>query len=746
MKLLELEVKNVVPFKHAKLDLDYEGITVIKGLNKDDGPKASNAAGKSRLVASLADLVLDESPNGKEDPSKIKNRKGKRKTRKSAIRVRLMKGKHEYSVTKISGKGKTYEILKDGKSTDVRTVKYSQEKIQKLFGLSETQFYTRFYIDGTIPHTLITGSTKHRQEFIVDLFDLSNIDSVRKLLNNELTAISKKAIEYKTVKSTLSDLREDLLPKEERRAIRDRLEELRTKQERLSETLKDSQNASQLLSFERQNKPLLDRLAKLNIKEDPADDLQALRKEIGRIRLDQEAHHEWTAYDKAHSAWKLSFAPVQKALDKLGCDLDTAKKRAREAHEFAAQMKGIGPAREPGKKPELMEVPRWEHDECKLKVKHFKQELEHARSFKDGKCSLCGSKVKSRPAEEIRAELDKWVKRINACEAYVLYESRLKEWKTRKEAYEQNEQAIADLSRKIEKRSRYVDVVNLAEGVRSKPQKPLIDRPEAFDADKLERLERRRELLRSIHDVWPTVVELHNLTDKQREAASSAEKHVQRLNRVLGEMSDLTTKNVRQQEVIRRMRDLKTKVEDLYEECKDEKLLKALVGAYSTSGLKKFMIERYSKLLEQQVNKYRKMFFSEDYEFEFQYDAGLRVLVHRSYGKRVETSDVRKLSGAEKRFFTLLLVVATNTLLPAKKRVNVLILDEPESQMGEPAIERFVKTLTILRKLVPHIVVVTPKTNLDIPDSRGFTVVKQNGVSTLVRDKTKTKTQDAEVI
>lgn len=731
MKLLELELKNVKPFKSALLDLDYEGVTVIKGLNKDDGPKASNAAGKSRLISALPDLVLDESPNGKED--KIKGQKRK----KQLTRVRFMKGKHEYDITKKIGKGKSYEIVKDGKSIDVRTVKYSQQKIQKLFGMSETQFYTRFYIDGTIPHVLITGSAKHRQEYIVDLFDLGNIDSIRRLLNAELTAVSKKAVEYKTVKRTLDELREDLLPKEKRIAIRERLEKLKSKQERLSESLKNSQHVSQLLTFERQNKQLLGRFHKLGITSDPAEELQDLRKRIGRIQLDRSSYHEWEAYDKALNSWKKSFAPVKQMLDRLGTDLETAKKKAHEAGTAAAQLSALDAARDPGTKPELVERPKFDHDECKIKVRHYKDELEHSKSFKDGRCSLCGSKVKARSRDEIKADLEKWVKRINACEKYVLYENRIREWKERKRAYDENVEQANALSAKIEARAPYVDVVNAASDLRAKPQKPLCDRPKEFDEALLERLERRRELLRSIHDVWTTIQELQTLTVEKRATAEEAESQVQRLNEIMGEINDLTTKDVKQQEVIRRMRGLKERCAALWEECKDEKLLKALVGAYSTSGLKKFMIERYSKLLEQQINKYRKMFFSEDYTFEFQYDNGLKVLVHRKYGKRVETSDVRKLSGAEKRFFTLLSVVATNTMLPAKKRLNVLILDEPESQMGEPAIERFVQTLSILRRLVPHIIVVTPKTSLDIPDSRSFTVVKQNGISRLVRDKTR---------
>ena len=734
MKLLELQGTNVFPFKQVTLDLDYEGITVIRGLNKDDGPKATNAAGKSRLVAMLADLALDETPTGKEDNNKIK---GKKKARKQQIRVRLQKGKHEYQITKTIGKGKSYEIVKDGKSTDVRTVKYSTQKIREIFGFStDDQFYTRFYLDGTIPHPLIVGSAAARQEFVVDLFDLKNIDSVRKLLNAELTAIGKKAVEYKTIKRTLDELREDLLPKADRLKIRERLAELNSRQEKLSHALQSSQQVSQLLTFERQNKQLLERFDKLKLLVEPRIALREYKNEIAGMHAARDLHHEWTAYDKAYDAWRKSYAPVKEALEKLGCDVDTVRAKYLQSAEYEAELKAqLRLAKDPGKEPEKVDPPKYAMEDCNVKVHQYREEMKHAQSFKEGRCTLCGSKVKSRSKDEVQADLSKWVKRINACEDFDRRFRQHMAWSERNTAYEKAQERVKELHAKIDKRRKYVVVHEMLGSVREKPSKPVLERPGNFNEERLEKLGRKRELLDAVCQVWDTILDLRALTKKDREQAKEAESHVGKLNEVMAEISELTTKDVKQREIIRRLKGLKEQADALHEECKDEKLLKALVGAYSTSGLKKFMIERYSKLLEQQINKYRKMFFAENYEFELRYDAGLKVIVHRFYGKRTESSDVRKLSGAEKRFFTLLLYVAANTMLPAKKRVNVLILDEPESQMGEPAIERFVKTLSILRRLVPHIVIVTPKlVGTDIPDSRNFTVVKKNGVSTLIRD------------
>ena len=739
-KLLELSVKNVFPFKEATLDLDYDGITVIKGLNKDDGPKASNAAGKSRLVASLPDLVLDETPTGKDDK---KASAGKKKTkRKQMVRVRLQKGKHEYTITKTSGKsGKSYEILQDGKTTNIRGVKYSIEKVQSLFNItSDDQFYTRLYLDGTIPHPLIVGSASTRQEYVVDLFDLKNIDNVRKLLNAELTAVSKKTIEYRSVKKTLDALRVDLMPKEERQSVRSRLDTLKQKQERLSKDLQESQRISQLLTFEQQNAKLLKRYHRLRAfgTVDPHESLKKVSGQIADLNIAREAHEEWSHYDKDRKLWSESYAPVKSLLSRIGCDEKEVKSKVREFHSMESVLEAKRAlVKDPGVKPEEVPEPKHSHEECKLKVHQFRQELDHAKNFKHGRCPMCGSQVKARTVDDIKSDLARWVKRINQCEAYERYQTKTKEWKNKWNEEKAFKEQVAELETKRTGLKTHLKVYSLLDKVREKPVKPIVPRTDIWNPDRLEKLRSKKELLKQLQEVWDNIVELESIKPADREKAQDAQRHVVRLNKTMAEVSELTIKIAKQEEIVHRLRDLKTRALDLKSECKDEKLLKALVNAYSTSGLKKFMIERYSKILEQQVNKYRKMFFSEDYEFEFRYESGLKVLVHRHYGKRIESSDVRKLSGAEKRFFSLLLLVATNTMLPAKKRCNVLILDEPESQMGPPAIDRFIRTLEILNKLVPHIIIVTPKTDLNIPGSRGFTVVKHHGMSKLVSDKSK---------
>ncbi len=149
--------------------------------------------------------------------------------------------------------------------------------------------------------------------------------------------------------------------------------------------------------------------------------------------------------------------------------------------------------------------------------------------------------------------------------------------------------------------------------------------------------------------------------------------------------------------------------------------------------MKRMAIKAISARLMAEVNKYARHVFAEDYTFEFNWDSSqLNLLVNRKYGKKTLTSDVRKLSGAESKLFTIVLVLALLTFVPARKRCNLMILDEPTANFSPETIERFKALLPILNKVIPSIIVVTPKTDERYEGAQEFTMLKENGQSILV--------------
>jgi DNA repair exonuclease SbcCD ATPase subunit len=175
--------------------------------------------------------------------------------------------------------------------------------------------------------------------------------------------------------------------------------------------------------------------------------------------------------------------------------------------------------------------------------------------------------------------------------------------------------------------------------------------------------------------------------------------------------------------------ELRERANGLAERLKEESKIKFLVEAYSDKNIKKLVVEQIGARLMSLVNQYAQQVFEESYRFEFIWDTDISILAHRANGK---VSDVRKLSGAESTLFTIILVCALLSFVPAKKRCNFMILDEPTSHMSAHNKEILHNALKLLNSLIPSIIIVTPKMEERYHGAMEFTVVKgRDGISRL---------------
>lgn len=183
-----------------------------------------------------------------------------------------------------------------------------------------------------------------------------------------------------------------------------------------------------------------------------------------------------------------------------------------------------------------------------------------------------------------------------------------------------------------------------------------------------------------------------------------------------------------------KLSNLQEQEAELAEGLSDLPVLKLLEQTYSDKGLKHFSLQRICKQVESNLNLCAPLLFSEPIKFQFKLDAtNLHILAVRQFQGSMKTVDVRRLSAAESAAFNELLPMAMLPLLPASRRLNVMILDEPTAHMDEPGIELFcTKFLPRLLRIVPHVIVMSP-TPLPIGiDHRKVTVVREGGVSQLV--------------
>jgi len=153
--------------------------------------------------------------------------------------------------------------------------------------------------------------------------------------------------------------------------------------------------------------------------------------------------------------------------------------------------------------------------------------------------------------------------------------------------------------------------------------------------------------------------------------------------------------------------------------------------------MKRLAIEAISSRLVQTINTYSKMVFPEDYRFEFVWTSSqLSFLCHRMVnvkGKvRPDTSDIRKLSGAESSLFSLVLIIALLSFVPDSRRCNLLILDEATANLSEENQQAMGEILKVMLQIIPSIILVTPRNSEMYEGANNFTVIKENGSSTIV--------------
>jgi DNA repair exonuclease SbcCD ATPase subunit len=174
---------------------------------------------------------------------------------------------------------------------------------------------------------------------------------------------------------------------------------------------------------------------------------------------------------------------------------------------------------------------------------------------------------------------------------------------------------------------------------------------------------------------------------------------------------------------------LRKRMEELDAELVTEEPLKLLLEGYSDKAVKKMVIDAISNHLVTTLNSYSKLVFS-NYTFEFVWGTQVQLLVHRP---KLPTTDVRKLSGAESKLFTLILVLALMKFVPKRKRLNLLVLDEPTASFSKETTEVFHQLLGQLGEVIPSILVVTPKSEERVEGAMEYTVVRDKAGSRIVK-------------
>lgn len=729
-------LKNTHLFKDVSFEIP-KGISVFYGLNRTNGRKSmqANGAGKSSLWSSIGETLYEEPIVGlKEDVTK----QGTRTV------TMMLKGKR-VDVVRTNSK---LEIKINGKPKQFRKKSDGREWLKTHLPLTQTEFNTYAYLDARVPHPLVMGTSTERKKFFNDAFGLDKIDVERRLFEAELSKLKRVRAAYAELKAVFDADKDKALPKEKRLSLEAKIKGLEAELDDLNEKNKRLQVIAQTLAFERTAPREIAAFDKLcsNLEEfssiygEVQDNLKDNRKKLRDAEAWAEYQRETRRYTKAFAALSEDAA---KLVSKVG--VKRALKRCREAADAYEGLKIQMQADknhldQKVRKPEELEgrKPAQSRKELLAELESLEHKLEHAEKFGSGTCGECGQEVKIKSPKklkariaEVDADLEKWAELSD-------YEEQIAKYREWRKLAKQIKEDAPELEKSFKQCRKYRAI--------GRELRELPEEPAKFEGRKLEievcqqMVDEDREQLRLLEFMQPnldSVEVLRKLTDKQRNAAAIAPKLQERVTEIHERLSKIKARLEVNSLVCQQLKRHRERLLEMREELKEEESLKLLVEAYSDKNIKRQAVKAVSTRLMAEVNKYAKLIFPEDFEFDFVWDSSkIQLRVHRKYreGKKVKTltSDVRKLSGAESKLYTFILVLAHLTFVPQRKRSNVLVLDEPSANFSGETTEAFKKLMPILNKVIPSIIIITPRTDERYEGAQEFTVLKEKGEAKIV--------------
>ena len=733
-----LTLKNTGPFKDQTFDFT-PGLHVIYGWNKSNKKSNTNAngAGKSFFFHQIQEILM-ESPIIGEKSDRVK--KGDR----------TLHFKIKDKSVDITRKNTKLSITVDGKPKKFRTQTIAKEWVKRRVPLTTEDIATYVHIDARIPHPLVMGSTIDRRKFFTKFFSMDKLDMERKLYLAKLNELSKVKAAYQEVKSEYRLAKEDLIPKEELLKLRADYGVLRVELKELTRKNDKIQDIKTVLSFYEAASSQIKQLLRILDSDVVTEEAFAEKKKETEWHLEKdlkelkeaEAYEEYKreikaytdAYSKLGSRARKMFNEwgLTKALAKAGKHVD----RVDDINAALSILKDVIRNNKPSK-PEKVEKVEGDRGEIINRLDSLRHQLEHAEKFNKGTCETCGQSVKVKDPKEIRLKIKKLKRQLEAIDDYKEYRKERAEYERCVNVVEKAKEEIKKLEEEQEPLNKYLSVY--------RDLRVMPDKPRKFEGKKLEVSVKQRmvdedkermHLFKFIEPNLEFVVRYFALTEKQKNRAQNSGKLQKKIEEANESLSAIRAKLEIHKSVRQRADRLKARMEEMKEQLKDEPAWRLLADAYSDKGVKKLAIQSISHRLMEIVNRYAKMVFPEDYTFSIEWlTRDLNILVHRRYGKKVIPSDVRKLSGAESKIFTFILILALLTFVPHSKRSSLMVLDEPTANFSQDTTDAFRRFLPVLLSVIPTVVLITPKTDERYENSKDYTVIKTNGRSSIVKGR-----------
>lgn len=756
VSIRKIRLKNVGVFEELVLDnLHKSGFITVKGYNHDSVNLAQNrnGVGKSLMFGAIPNLMFEA------DPLAIgKREKTNMLAKGSEIEIEWKSPTGEVvSVTQLPSK---YVYVENGEDQKISKQAIAREKIAQHFPLSREDFYSYCYVNTQIPHPFQRASATDRLTYLTSLFNLDVYDRIR----SEIKVKLDEAKDAEKVVAGLADVldvtkrkqKSAKVGKEERKRVKELTKEIQELAEAVNDLYESGVNYEQQIRAASKWQRIQKEIDKLGeVPDKPKKALKKLREMLSNHKLYARYKDELDEYNDQHKKLSAAIGDVPdgdaealqeeynkgiKTLSKMEDQMDDTLDAQDNYEDYKDELEGlkikVSKCEATSRTKEQIEDSL---SHCRSIVSMY-EELNECIEGKD--CPTCGQKVNlkqmEKSAKKAAAQYKQDKKDLETLELRKRY-SDLKAKPVEKPdpSPQKLKASIRKLDDKIGDIAAAIKNIKKYENLRAELK--ALKKPKAVEKPKKDKKKIVAEI--ELCEAW---IELsaklssldepkHSVKKLEKRLAENQKKHkkTQKKQTTLSEeLNDLTRRIQEADQHKEHADEIGKKLEKLRPIIEERELLEALYKAYSPNQLKLRAMESRLHALEQNLNMNSALVFAEPMTFKlFTTKQGIGATVTRTTSG--QTTDISIMSGAETNCFRLLWVPSILPFIPANRRMDMLILDEPEDKCSPAVKEHLINNyLPLIRQVVPNVFWITPQ-DVHHSSDQEWTVEKRGGHSTI---------------
>lgn len=756
IKLKGISLRNVGDFKELDLtELDSAGFVMVTGLNKDSPSVADNknGVGKSLIFGTIPNLMYEADPLALAKREKT-NMLGK--DSQITIEWQAPNG----NLMRVDQTAKAYTVYENGEDVKVNRLDVGTEWIKKTWPISQEEFYSFCYIQTQLSHPFQRASESDRLAYMTSLFNFSVYDKIRVEAKKKLDI----ALDAEKEAKGLADVLDIALRKQKgskvTKADRQREKELRKAAEELNDLL--TEQHGRIVRYEQDVKAaakwakITKRIKALGISvSNPKKELKRLKELLQSVRDYARYVRELDEYEKQRKELKAKIGDVPdtdleklrdkraeliKKADKLEDEIDEAKDKQDDFDDYKDLLEGltIKLKKQPAVK-DLREDIEQMMSMCRATVSVY-EELKDCMEGKD--CPTCGQHVDMKQMKKAATTAADRYKKGKADLEILDLHDKVRELKANpvhppairpdkmKVMWRKLDDQIGDISVAIKNHEKFMGLKAQLDALR-KPKKVADPKvKEKAVRDDIERLEDLIELNAALSSL-----------DEPKYGAKELEKKLDALRKKRKRTSAKSKETVAEWDALRsrieeyghhkdHIGDIQKKLDKLQPTIETREMWEVVYKAYANNNLKLDAMEDRLKLVEDRLNEYAPSAFAESMTFRLSATKrGISALMTRNVSGR--THDIRIMSGAESNCFRLLWAVAMLPFIPAGRRLDTMILDEPDDKCSPAVREHIIDNfIPLLKTVVPNIFWITTQP-IEQYSERRWSVIKDGGVATV---------------